>query len=152
MQEKKKLHDSSGLRSQSINLSKKMWKILTKTSWLGKKYLLISSPLLLAKFDQPLHTFLEAQVSLMFLQKLLQWQVSAPKSGLQNLVLFGFRHILKFLLIDNRHLFYYFQLLTLVVYIQFRYIACVFFLFEMKKNLIQKLNGLLFAYLNVDML
>ena len=41
-------------------------------------------------------------------------------------------HILKFLVIDNRYLFYYFKLLTLVVYIQFRYIACIFFVWNEK--------------------
>ena len=68
----------------------------------------------------------------MFLQQLLQWQLSAPKSGLQNLVLFDFRswHILKFLVIDNRYLFYYFKLWNLVVYIRFRYIASVFFVWN----------------------
>ena len=112
-----------------------MWKILAETSWLGKKYLLISSPLLLSKFYQSLHTFFIAQVSLMFLQQPLQWQLSAPKSGLQNVVLFGFRslHILKFSVIDNRYLFYYFTLLTWVVYIQFRYIACIVFVLNEKE-------------------
>ena len=39
-------------------------------------------------------------------------------------------HILKFLVIDNRYLFWYFKLLTLVVYIQFRYIAYIFFVWN----------------------